>query len=185
MDTNWKSSAELFAQIIRRHGAEPDAVTDVSTAWNAFQDFAQVELDGVEPGEDGERCIIQWGCWDWNDHRPALVFTRTLAVNDHEGDRDDEYWQPQYWNVEIELLFADDPAWADLEDMAWRSSEVYYAPVGPERTASLAEAADFAKSLPQIQALWNATPTSSRLIVDRADGHRCQALPVLKNPHPS
>jgi hypothetical protein len=165
--TNWKNSREVFARILRRHGLEPDAVDDVEQAWSAFREFVQVKVGGIEPAaDDGDGFVVQWG--RWNEGRPALVFTRQFAVND-DDDRDDECWQPRYWAVELELTFAEDPAWADLSEMAWKDSMGFdFDPVGPERAAALARISGFVETLPQVAALWRATPVSSVLILDRA-----------------
>lgn len=168
MVTSWRDGREVFARLLRQHGADPDHVGSVAAAWDAFQDFAQVELAGVEPGEDGEALGIGWGVSSWNDELPALYFARHLAVIDL-GNRDDEFWQPQYWSVDLELLFAEHPSWEGLNEMAWRGSEAYYAPIGSARAASLTEAAEYARSFPQVAALWQATPIRSNLSLERAD----------------
>lgn len=73
MATHWKNSPETFALILRRHGLDPDAVDGVARAWSAFQEFVQVEIDGIEPAEDdGDGFIVQWGRWGWNDSRTGL-----------------------------------------------------------------------------------------------------------------
>jgi len=170
MVTHWKNSPEIFALILRSHELDPDAVDDVARAWSAFQEFVQVQIDGIEPAEDdGDGFIVQWGRWGRNDDRPALLFTRQFAVSD-EDDRDDEFWQPERWSVELELFFADDPAWADLNKMAWTNSMGFdFDPIGPERAATLAQIATFIQTLPQVSAMWRATPVSSTLRLERAD----------------
>ncbi len=170
MAMHWKSSPELFALILRRHGLDPDAVDDVARAWSAFQEFVQVQIDGIEPAEDdGDGFIVQWGRWGWNDNCPTLAFTRQFAVND-EDDRNEEFWQPQRWNIELELFFADAPAWADLDNMPWTNSMGFdFDPIGHERTAMLAQIAAFIETLPQVSAMWRATPIGSALKLERAD----------------
>lgn len=170
MVTNWKNSLDVFAQILQRHGLEPDAVDDVERAWSAFQEFVQVEFDGVEPIEnDGDGFIVQWGRWGWSGSRPALAFTRQFALAD-DGDRNDEYWQPQYWVVELELCFAENPAWADLSEMAWANSMGFdFDAIGPDRAAALAQISAFIETLPQVAAMWRTAPVSSALTLDRAD----------------
>lgn len=142
----------------------------MATAWTAFQEFVQVELDGIEAAEnDGDGFIVQWGRWSWNESRPALAFTRQIAVSD-EGTRDDEFWQPNLWAFELQLLFAENPAWADVGELAWNDSMGFdFDPVGPERAAMLAQIAEFIETLPQVSAMWQATPVSSQLSLERAD----------------
>ncbi|MFI6284399.1 hypothetical protein ACIBCM_06510 [Streptomyces sp. NPDC051018] len=60
MATHGRNSSELFALILRRHGLDPDVVDDVARAWSAFQEFVQVQTDGIEPAEDdGDGFIVQ------------------------------------------------------------------------------------------------------------------------------
>ena len=88
MPVPWRSSADAFAEILQRRGVEPEAVVDVEAAWEAFEEFVQVSLTGIEgPENDGDCIIAQWGKWDWNEEQPTLSFGRQLAVS--EGDRRD------------------------------------------------------------------------------------------------
>jgi hypothetical protein len=110
--THWSSCVAAFAEILHRRGVDPEAVVDVEAAWKAFEEFAQVPLTGIEgPENDGDCIIAQWGTWDSDEKQPTLSFGRQLAVP--EGDRRDPDWQPASWMVELELRFADDPAWSD------------------------------------------------------------------------
>jgi hypothetical protein len=36
MPTSWRDSADSLDEILRRHGVDPEAVTDVEAAWRAF-----------------------------------------------------------------------------------------------------------------------------------------------------
>lgn len=122
MPIRWQSSAEVFASILRRHGVEPDAVRDVEATWAAFQEFAQIEVDGIEASDsDGDSIIAQWGRWDWNVDLPALSFGRLLQVAG-DSDRNDPHWQPTYWQVALELHFADDPAWSDVDQLGFQDT---------------------------------------------------------------
>ncbi|MEU3930613.1 hypothetical protein AB0E85_00910 [Streptomyces sp. NPDC029044] len=91
MPIPWRSSADAFAQILRQRGVEPDAVRDVGAAWEAFGEFLQVEIAGIEgPENDGDGFIVEWGRWDWNDDQPALSFGRQVAVTEPD-ERDDPH----------------------------------------------------------------------------------------------
>ncbi len=106
----WRSAAHELAHALRRHGVDPDAVTDVRMAWIAFREFAQVEFSGLDPTpeSDADGLIAQWGRYSWNDNKLSLSFTRQLAViGDTEPGEPD--WQPDYWQVELVLLFDDAP----------------------------------------------------------------------------
>jgi hypothetical protein len=168
MPIPWRSSAEVFAQILRRHGVEPDAVRDVDAAWDAFGEFLQIEIGGIEGREnDGDGFIAEWGRWGWNDDRPALSFGRLLAVSD-AGERDDPYWQPEYWKVELQLCFAEDPAWADLDSVGFHDSGFDYDEIGAPRTAALGAMRRFIECYAQLAAMWRAEPTLSHLSLEQA-----------------
>ncbi|MFF2132247.1 hypothetical protein ACFVW1_44260 [Streptomyces olivochromogenes] len=99
---------DVFARILRQRAVEPESVRDVDAAWDAFGEFLQVEVEGIERLEnDGDGFIVEWGRWGWNDDQPSMSFGRLLAVNgaDH---RDAPDRQPEYWKVELQLVFGED-----------------------------------------------------------------------------
>lgn len=170
MPISWRSSAEAFAQILRQHGVEPDAVRDVDAAWDAFVAFLQIEIESggnEEPESDGDGFIAEWGRWDWNDDEPALSFGRLLAVTS-AGDRDDPHGQPEYWKIELQLVFREDPAWADLDSIGHQDTGFDYDEIGELRAAALAEMRRFIESCSQLAAMWRAEPTRSDLTLERA-----------------
>ncbi|MFF4829414.1 hypothetical protein ACFY20_42235 [Streptomyces sp. NPDC001312] len=96
-------------RILRQRAVESGSVRDVAAAWDAFCEFLQIEVEGIErPENDGDGFIVEWGKWGWNEDHPALPFGRLLAVSESD-DRDDPDWQPEYWKVELQLIFAEDP----------------------------------------------------------------------------
>jgi hypothetical protein len=164
----WQTSAEVFGQILRRHGLEPDAIADVPLAWTAFEEFLQVELDGIVPGDDSDAdgFIVQWGRWPWNGERPSLSFTRQLAI----PDPDDPESQPSYWHVDLQMFFRDEPGLVGLDELNESSTGFSFDPVGPARTAELAATrAHYLGLYPQLHAIWRATPISSELTMNQAD----------------
>ncbi|MFB7372341.1 hypothetical protein ACFC0D_21135 [Streptomyces sp. NPDC056222] len=168
MPISWSSSVEVFAQLLRRHGVEPDAVRDVDAAWDAFVAFLQVELAGIEqPENDGDGFIVEWGNWDWNDDQPSLSFGRLLAVSDR-GDRDDPYWQPEYWKAELQLIFNEDREWADLSSIGFQDTGYDHSKIGAPRAIALEEMRRFIESYPQLAAMWRAEPARSELAIERA-----------------
>ncbi|MFD5572680.1 hypothetical protein [Streptomyces cadmiisoli] len=168
MPIPWRSSADMFAQILKRRGVEPDAVRDVPAAWDAFGEFLQIEIAGIEASEnDGDGFIVQWGRWDWNDNQPALSFGRQLAVTE-VGEPDERYWQPEYWQVELQLIFREDPAWADLASLGHQDTGFDFDEVGPPRTAALERICRFLDLYPQLAAIWRAEPICSDLTIERA-----------------
>jgi hypothetical protein len=163
----WQSSADVFGQILRRHGVEPDAVGDVDVAWTAFVEFLQVEVDGIVSGDgDVDGFLVQWGCWPWNGNRPSLSFTRQLAI----PDADDPEWQPSYWQVELQLTFRDEPDLAGLDELNESSTGFSFDPIGTARTAELAATREhYLRLYPQLQAIWRAVPIESELTLYQAD----------------
>jgi hypothetical protein len=165
----WRSSLDVFAQVLRRHGVEPDAVGDVAAAWAAFEEFIQIEIDGIEgPDNDGDGFIAEWGTWSWNDGLPALSFGRLLAVNDHDWERDDSNWQPQYWKLDLQMCFADHPDLAGLDDIGFQDTGFDFYEIGSARAAALVETRAFIQSYPQLTALWRSRPLRSQLTLDQA-----------------
>ncbi|MGW6903089.1 hypothetical protein [Streptomyces sp. NPDC054940] len=169
MPVPWESSTDAFAQVFRRRGIEPDAVRDVEAAWEAFGEFLQIEIAGIEgPENDGDGFIVQWGRWGWNDDQPALSFGRQLAVTE-AGTGDDPHTQPEYWQVELLLTFAEDPAWADLDSLGHQDTGFDFDEIGAPRTAALGRIRRFLQSCPQLAALWRAEPVRSGLTLERVD----------------
>ncbi|MFJ4829452.1 hypothetical protein ACIP79_05930 [Streptomyces sp. NPDC088747] len=158
----------MFVQILRQRGVEPDAVRDVDAAWAAFGEFLQIEVEGIErPENDGDGFIAEWGRCDWNDDQPSLSFGRLLAVTD-AGNQDDPDRQPEYWKVELQLIFADDPAWADVDSLGPQDTGFHYAEIGSPKLTELAEIRRFVESYPQLADMWRAEPTRSDLTLERA-----------------
>lgn len=166
MPIPWRSGPDVFARILRQHAVDPDAVCDVDAAWDAFCAFLQVEVEGIEgPEHDGDGFIVEWGRWGWQDGDPSLSFGRQLAVTG-PGDRGDPYWQPEYWKLALELVFAEDPAWADLDELGHQNTGFDFAEIGPRRVAALAETRGFLASYPQLVSLWRAVPARSSLTLE-------------------
>ncbi|MFC8434633.1 hypothetical protein [Streptomyces sp. NPDC057253] len=141
---------------------------DVEVAWGAFCEFLQVGIDGIEgPEDDGDGFIVQWGRWDWNDGRPALSFGRQLAVSAGHGPEGLE-WQPEYWQVELQLVFAEDPAWADLDSLGRQDTGFRFDGIGVPRAAALGGIRSSLRSYPQLAALWQAEPLRCDLTLERA-----------------
>jgi len=161
----WRSSPEVFAQILRRHGVDSAAVTDVEAAWRAFGEFLQVEIDGVDRDPDSDGFIVQWGRYSWNEKRPSLSFTRQLAVAG-SGDRDDPDWQLEYWQIDLQMCFDDEPDLLGLDSLNFQDTDFGFDPIGLPRTAALAEARAEMERYPQLRTLWRMTPVSSDLSFD-------------------
>lgn len=131
----WRRSADEFTRILRKHGQEPPAVTDVAAAWRAFREFLDVEIEGLVPGPDVDGFIVQWGRYSWHGGRQCVSFTRQLAVPSCSGDP-----RPDYWQVDLTLVFDDAAGLAVLEGDHQSDTGFYFRPVGPHRDDAVAEA---------------------------------------------
>lgn len=168
MSIAWRSSADVFAQVLRRRGVEVDAVCDVEAAWEGFGEFLQMGIEGIAgPEDDGDGFVVQWGRWGWNDDRPALSFVRQLAVTE-DGEWDGSCWQSAYWQVELQLVFGEDPAWADLGGFGRQDTGFGFDEIGRPRSVALGKIRRFVESCPQLAAMWRAEPIRSGLSLERA-----------------
>lgn len=167
MPIPWQSSVNVFAQILRERGADPDAVHDVELAWDAFGEFLQTEVEGVAPPEqDGDGFIVQWGRWPWNDHQPSLTFGRQLAVTDPAGGSGSSPY-PTYWHLQLQLIFNEDRAWADLDSLGRQHTGFEFDALGASRTAALESIRRDLEAYPQLTALWRTKPLRSDLSLGR------------------
>ncbi|WP_200208810.1 hypothetical protein [Micromonospora coerulea] len=154
----------MFAQILRRHGVEQDSVTDVDAAWGAFAEFLQLDIYGVDatPDSDADGFIIQWGRRSWSDNRLILTFTRQLAIAD-VGDHDDPYWQPELWQLDLEMAFDDEADLTGLDSLGVHDTGFSFPPTGPLRAAALADTWAKAQRHAPVRAACIATPAGSSL----------------------
>lgn len=165
MPVAWQSSLDEFGRVLRRHGVAADAVTDIETAWQAFCEFLEVEVDGIDPSLDADGFIIQWGRYTWTDRRPSLSFTRQLAItDDSEADPDRD---PAYWQIDLQMCFADKPELAGIDNLEVQDTGFAFDPIGPQRNTALAEARNEMERYAQLRAAWHATPTGSSLTFER------------------
>ncbi|MEV6366354.1 hypothetical protein AB0L86_05610 [Micromonospora musae] len=164
MHIHWRTSVDVIAQILRRHGVEQDSVTDVEAAWGAFAEFLQLDIDGLDPtpDSDADGFIIQWGRRSWSDNRLILTFTRQLAIADI-GDHDERYWQPGLWQLDLELAFDDEADLIGLDRLDVQDTGFRFPPVGPLRAAALTDTWAETRRHAPVRAAWIATPASSTL----------------------
>ncbi len=146
----WRSSPDALAQVLRRHGVEPDAVISVQSAWLAFAEFLQVEVDGIDPDPDADAdgFIVQWGRYSWNDKRLSLSFTRQLAIADG-SDRNDPDWQLEYWQIDLQMCLDDDRT--SSASITWK----YRTPASPSTPSARSEPPRW----PRRGARWTDTPS--------------------------
>jgi hypothetical protein len=70
--------------------------------------------------------------------------------------------------VELHLIFAEDPAWADLDSVGHQDTGFDHNEIGAARIAALEEARRFIESCPQLAAMGRAEPIRSGLTLERA-----------------
>lgn len=171
MGVGWRDSPEALARLLREHGQDPDRVNSVEADWQAFRSFLATPIDGLEagPGIDADGFIVQWGRYSWNDRRPSLTFTRQMAVNVRATWTESDWYQPEYWQMNLELVFDDVPALADVDQLEVQDIGFDFSPPGPEQDHAFREVEWVIQQYPSLHALWASTPLRSSLNLDNAD----------------
>ncbi|MGI5522459.1 hypothetical protein ACQEUX_16090 [Micromonospora sp. CA-259024] len=171
MGIAWRNSPEELVGLLRRHGLTPERVDNVEAAWKAFREFLAQPVDGLEPGSDSDAdgFIVQWGRYSWHDRLPSLSFTRQFAVDVRETWTETDWYQPEYWQVSLDLVFPDAPALADLDRLNVRNTGFDFNPPGPQRDHAIGEAEWEVQHCPTVQALWASIPLRSAVTLGRAD----------------
>jgi hypothetical protein len=171
MGVAWQDAREVLARLLRDHGQEPDLVASVEAAWQAFRSFLAAPIDGLEPdpGSDADGFIIQWGRYGWNDMHPSMTFTRQMAVDVKGSWTESDWYQPELWQLNLELVFDDVQALAGVDQLGVRDTGFDFSPPGPERAHALREVERVIQQHPVLQVLWASTPVRSRLDLENAD----------------
>lgn len=171
MGVGWRDSREVLARLLREHGQDPDRVTNVEAAWQAFRSFLANRIDGLEPGPDSDAdgFIVQWGRYGWNDRRPSLSFTRQMAVDVRAAGTESDWDQAELWQVNLELVFDDAPALAGVGQLEIADTGFDFSPPGPEQDRAFREVEREIQQYPTLRALWASTPVCSTLDLDDAD----------------
>jgi hypothetical protein len=167
----WRDSHEVLARLLRELGQDPDRVTSVEATWQAFRSFLAHPVDGLEPDPDcdADGFVVQWGRYGWQDRRPSLTFTRQFAVDVRATWPEPGWYQPEYWQVNLELVFDDVPALADIGELEVADSGFDFSPPGPEQDRALSDVEWEIQQYPALRALWASTPAVSSITVDQAD----------------
>lgn len=170
MGIAWRDSPNVLAELLRKHGLSPDRVDNVETAWQAFRAFLALPVDGLEtaPDSDADGFIVQWGRYGWNDGLPSLCFTRQLAVDVRAAWTETEWYQPEYWQVVLNLVFPDAPELADLDQLNVQDTGFDFSPPGPEQDQAIREAEWEVQQYPTLRALWASAPLRSNIDLDAA-----------------
>jgi hypothetical protein len=162
----WRDSADVLRSMLRGRGQDPDAVRSTAEAWRAFADFLGTPVDGIcRPVEDydSDGFILQWGRTSWSSDRQSLTFTRQLAVAGKDDDKADEHWQPEYWQVNLELVYDDTE---EIRD-EFEADTGFYFFDGAESLSS--ELADVRDTCVPLRTAMRLAPLSSALTFDRAE----------------
>ena len=167
----WRDSPEVLARLLREHGQDPERVTDVEAAWQAFRSFLACPVNGLEPDPDSDAdgFIVQWGRYSWNDKRPSLTFTRHFAVDVRATWPESDWYQPEHWQVNLDLVFDDAPALADIDQLGTADTGFDFSPPGPEQDHAFREVEWEIQQYPTLQALWASIPAHSSLNIDCID----------------
>ena len=171
MGVAWRDSPEVLVGLLGRRGLVAGRVDDVAAAWAAFREFLAAPVDGLEPGPDSDAdgFIVQWGRYSWHDRLPSLSFTRQFAVDVRDASTEPDWYQPEFWQVSLDMVFPDAPAFADLARLDVQNTGFDFSAPGPERESAIREAEEELRRYPTLRALWAATPSRSAVALDRAD----------------
>jgi hypothetical protein len=156
--------------LLRRHGLVEDRIANVDAAWAVFCAFLGQPVEGMEPGPDADAdgFIVQWGRYSWHDGLPSLRFTRQLAVDVRAVWTETDWYQPEYWQLSLDLVFPDAPVLADVDQLNVQGTGFDFSPPGPGRDHAISEAEWEIRQYPTLQALWASTPIRSTVTLDRA-----------------
>jgi hypothetical protein len=166
----WRDSPGVLVELLRRHDLDPRQVDNVDLAWKAFCEFLAQPVDGLEPGpgSDADGFIIQWGRYGWHDRLPSLTFTRQFAVDVRATWTETDWYQPEYWQVALDLVFPDAPRLADLDQLTVQDTGFDFSPPGPQRDHAISEAECEIRRHATLQTLWAGTPLRSAVTLDQA-----------------
>ena len=80
-----------------------------------------------------------------------------------------DWYQPEYWQLDLALVFPDAPELADLGRLDVQDSGFDFSPPGPDQEHAFREVEWEIDHYPTLRALWSAAPLSSSISLDRAD----------------
>ncbi|NUR74175.1 MAG: hypothetical protein HOU81_25480 [Hamadaea sp.] len=157
--------------MLRQQGHDPDRVGSPEAAWPVFRAFLAMDLDGLETSEgtDADGFAISWGRYSWNDDLPSLSFERYMAVDVPADWTETEWYQPEYWRLDLDMIFADSPAFSDIDKLNTQDSGIYYERSRPAMETALREALWEIEQHPTLRALWTSTPMRSTIDLERND----------------
>jgi hypothetical protein len=104
-----------------------------------------------------------------NDGLPSLSFTRQFAVDVRAEWTETDWYQPEYWQVNLVMVFPDQPALADLDRLNTHNSGFYFERPGAGMEEALREVLWEFGQYPTLQTLWASTPLRSAVVLERAD----------------
>ena len=156
--------------MLRQHGLDPDRVESPGAAWQVFRAFLSLDVEGLEtaPNSDADGFAVSWGRYGWNDDLPSLSFERHLAVDVSADWTETEWYQPEYWRVSLDMVFADSPNLTDIDELNTHDSGIYYERPGPAMDEALREAVWEVQQQPTLQALWAGVPLRSTIDLEQS-----------------
>ncbi|MBW6436858.1 hypothetical protein KZ829_24240 [Actinoplanes hulinensis] len=169
MGLPWRDTAQMLAGLLRRHGVDPDHVHDVAAAWQAFTEFLALPVHGLEPVEnDVDGFMVQWGRYSWNDRLPSLTFTRQFTVDVRDTWIDKDRYQPEIWQVNLDMVFPDTPRLADLGRPVPADTGLNFSAPGPQRDRAIRAVEQRLARHPALQVAWASSPARSCVTLDDA-----------------
>jgi len=91
-----------------------------------------------------------------------------MAVDVRATWMETDWYQPEYWQVSLELIFGDAPELADVGQLEYQDTGFDFSKPGPEQDAAFREVEWEIKQYPPLQALWASSPVRSSLNLDQA-----------------
>ncbi|MEU4428752.1 hypothetical protein AB0F81_49770 [Actinoplanes sp. NPDC024001] len=165
----WRDAAQMLAGRLRRYGVDPGHVHDVAVAWQAFTEFLALPVDGLEPVEnDADGFMVQWGRYSWNDRLPGLSFTRQFAVDVRDAWAGKDWYQPEIWQVSLDMVFPDTPELAQFGRPGPADTGLDFSAPGPERDRAVRAVEQRLTQDPTLRAAWASRPARSSVTLDEA-----------------
>ncbi|WP_430782382.1 hypothetical protein [Actinoplanes sp. G11-F43] len=169
MGLRWQDTVQELSGLLGRQGIDPGRVHDVAAAWEAFTEFLALPVDGLEPvDDDADGFMVQWGRYSWNDRLPAVTFTRQFAVDVRDAWTGTGWYQPEIWQVNLDLIFPDTPGLAGLGRPAPADTGLTFSAPGPDRAQAIDAVEQQLQRNPALRAAWASVPAHSRLSLDEA-----------------
>lgn len=154
----WPDAPGLLRDLLQQQGLDPNRVESSESAWRVFWAFLAVELDGLDSKPNSDGFAVSWGRHSWSDGLPTLSLRRHLAVHVSAAWIVPDRYQPEPWRLSLDMVFPDQPAFADVGEMNTQDSGIYYRHLGCAVDDALREVLWEVEQYPPLCAMWTSTP---------------------------